>query len=156
MASGGTRAGDERGAWGAHQTDPVEDRRGMNVQTWLTAGLIVLAGAAQYGLMVYALRDLRRRPRVRGDNKALWALVVLCIPFAGALAYAVYGPTSFRDRPLPPPAHPDRRPGLPSRVSWLPDQPSLDDAWSDPGARPERRREPRRDPSDRPDRHRAA
>lgn len=128
----------------------------MSVQTWLTAGLIVLAGAAQYGLMIYALRDLRHRARVRGDNKALWALVVLCIPFAGALAYAVYGPTSFRDRPLPPPANPDRRPSLPARVSWLPDEPGFDDAGPEPTATPERRREPLPDAPERPDRGRAA
>jgi hypothetical protein len=98
----------------------------MSWQTWLTAVLIVLAGVLQYGLMAYAIRDLRHRPRVRGRNKVAWALVVLCIPFAGALAYAVYGPTSFRDRPLPPPADPDRRTGLPTRLAWLPDDPAGD------------------------------
>ena len=102
----------------------------MSVQTWLTAVLIVLVGAAQYGLMAYAIRDLRHRARVRGGNKGLWALVVLCIPVAGALAYAVYGPTSFRDRPLPPPADPDRRVGLPTRLPWLPDEPPDDPARS--------------------------
>lgn len=96
----------------------------MSWQTWLTAALIVLAGGLQYGLMVYAIRDLRHRPSVRGNNKVLWALVVLCLPVAGALAYAVYGPTSFRDRPPPPPADPDRRLGLPTNPSWLPDEPA--------------------------------
>jgi hypothetical protein len=100
----------------------------MSWQTWVTAVLLVLAGALQYGLMVYTIRDLLHRPRVRGENKVLWGLAILCIPFAGALAYAIYGPTSFRDRPLPPPADPSRRRGLPHRVPGVledrPDQPS--------------------------------
>ena len=98
----------------------------MSLQTWLTAVLIVLAAMMQYGLMVYALRDLHHRPRVRGNNKVVWGLVVLCIPFAGALAYAIYGPTSFRDRPPPPPADPARRRGLADEDLRLPDD--LDEA----------------------------
>jgi hypothetical protein len=93
----------------------------MSWQTWLVAVLIGLTGALQYGLMVYAIRDLVHRPRVRGNNKVVWGLVVLCVPIAGALAYAIYGPTSFRDRPPPPPADPDRRRGLAQEVLRLPD-----------------------------------
>ena len=68
---------------------------------WTTVGLallVVLFGALQYGLIVYALRDLMRRPSVRGDNKPLWALVILILPVAGAVIYATIGPTSFIPR----------------------------------------------------------
>ncbi len=76
----------------------------MSWQRWVLAAAVVVVGAAQYGLVVYALRDLARRPRVRGDNKVVWALVILALPFVGALLYAAVGPTSFlpRDEPLAP------------------------------------------------------
>ncbi len=83
--------------------------------SWTTVGLallVVLLGGVQYGLVVYALRDLMRRPSVRGDNKPLWALVILMLPVAGAVLYATIGPTSFiprGDRPSqsqPPPPVP--------------------------------------------------
>jgi len=76
----------------------------MTWQTVLLAAGVVLWAAIQYGLAVHALRDLARRPRVRGENKVVWALVILGIPIAGALVYTIYGPTSFirRDRPRPP------------------------------------------------------
>ena len=75
----------------------------MTWQTGLLVILVILWTVAQYGLAAHALRDLRRRPRVRGDNKVVWALVILGVPIAGALVYTVYGPTSFirRDRPRP-------------------------------------------------------
>ena len=83
-------------------------------QTWSLAIAIVLWGAAQYGLAVYTLRDLARRPRVRGDNKVLWALVILTLPLVGALLYASMGPTSFlprAGRPAPRPAEAGGGPG---------------------------------------------
>ena len=79
---------------------------------WTTVGLallVVLFGALQYGLIIYALRDLMRRPSVRGDNKPLWALVILILPVAGAVIYATIGPTSFiprSERPSQPQAPP--------------------------------------------------
>ena len=75
-------------------------------QTWLIALAIVLWGGVQYGLAFYTLRDLRRRPRVRGDNKVVWALVILALPMVGALLYASIGPTSFIPRPHRPPSRP--------------------------------------------------
>lgn len=78
----------------------------MSWQTWLLAILIVLLGLTQYGLMAYAIRDLLRRPRVRGGNKVLWALAILTLPFVGALIYTIYGPTSFIPRPDRPPSRP--------------------------------------------------
>ncbi len=50
-----------------------------SAQTWLLALAIVAWAALQYGLVVWALRDLVRRPRVRGDNKVVWALVILTL-----------------------------------------------------------------------------
>ena len=61
-------------------------------------GVLILA-VAWYGLQIVAIRDLRERPSVRGENKLLWAFVVLCVPYAGALGYLTFGPTSFRPRP---------------------------------------------------------
>ena len=72
--------------------------KGTMVQTIALAILIILGGVAQYTLMAYALRDLWRRPRVRGGNKVIWGLVILCVPFAGALVYSWMGPTSFMQR----------------------------------------------------------
>ena len=64
------------------------------------AGIAVLALAVLwYGLQAVALRDLHARPRVRGDNKLMWAFVILCVPYAGALGYLSLGPTSFLCRP---------------------------------------------------------
>ncbi|MFL5759148.1 MAG: PLD nuclease N-terminal domain-containing protein [Thermomicrobiales bacterium] len=76
----------------------------MSSLTWLLALLILIAAAVQYGLMFYAIRDLLRRPSVRGDNKVIWAFVILTLPFVGALLYLTMGPTSFLPRPNRPPA----------------------------------------------------
>lgn len=73
------------------------------MQTWLLALGIVVWGAVQYGLVYWTLRDLNRRPRVRGDNKVVWALVILTLPLVGALLYATMGPTSFLPRRGRPP-----------------------------------------------------
>lgn len=60
--------------------------------------LIALGGFVQYSLMYLAMKDLVRRPRVRGDNKVAWALVVLCVPILGALYYDWSGKIGFRTR----------------------------------------------------------
>ncbi len=72
----------------------------------MLATLIVIFGAAQYALCVQAIRDLSRRPRVRGGNKVLWALGILCVPIAGAIVYNWMGPTSFAHRPVTPDSRP--------------------------------------------------
>ncbi len=84
----------------------------MTWQTTLLAAAVILWAFVQYGLAVYTLRDLGRRPRVRGNNKVVWALVILGIPIMGALVYTVYGPTSFlrQDRPRMVPLEPLDRP----------------------------------------------
>ncbi len=72
----------------------------MSFQTAMLATLVILFGVAQYALCIQSLRDLMRRARVRGNNKVMWALTILCVPIAGALIYNWMGPTSFRHRPL--------------------------------------------------------
>lgn len=84
----------------------------MSLQTLLLATVIVGFGAAQYALMFHAMRDLVHRPRVRGGNKVLWGLVILCIPIGGALLYSWIGPTSFLHRPSRPLRLPDSLPRL--------------------------------------------
>lgn len=71
----------------------------MSLQALLLATVIAGFGAAQYALMVHAMRDLIHRPRVRGGNKVLWGLAILCIPIGGALLYGWMGPASFIRRP---------------------------------------------------------
>lgn len=67
----------------------------MNFQTLALATLIVAFGVTQYTLVVQAIRDLIRRPRVRGGNKMSWALLIVCVPIVGAFLYSWMGPTSF-------------------------------------------------------------
>jgi hypothetical protein len=81
----------------------------MTVQTAIAIALVVGFGAAQYILAIQALRDLARRPRVRGGNKVAWALLILCLPIAGAIIYGWMGPTSLLRRPEAPPARPAAR-----------------------------------------------
>jgi hypothetical protein len=75
----------------------------MTLERWILAILILVVAGIQYGLAIYALRDLSRRPTVRYNNKVAWALLVLALPFVGAFVYAVWGPTSFLPRPNRPP-----------------------------------------------------
>ncbi len=85
------------------QNDPVsENTRGerhrhrhMPLQTLILAMLVIGFGCAQYLLALHAIRDLIRRPRVRGGNKVSWGLAILCLPIAGALIYSWMGPVSF-------------------------------------------------------------
>lgn len=77
----------------------------MSFERGLLAFGIVVVTAIQYGLVIFTIRDLVRRPRVRGDNKFAWALLILAVPFAGALIYGIAGPTSFLPRPNRPVHH---------------------------------------------------
>ncbi len=81
----------------------------MSLQTVLLAMLVLLYGAVQYALMAQALRDLSRRARVRGDNKVVWAIVILTLPVAGALLYSWMGPTSLLRRGNHPLRQPPQR-----------------------------------------------
>lgn len=72
----------------------------MTIQTAIAITVVILFGAAQYMLMYGALRDLLGRSRVRGGNKAAWALVIMCLPLIGPLIYSWMGPTSLNRRPV--------------------------------------------------------
>jgi hypothetical protein len=92
----------------------------MSLERWSLAIAVLLLAAAQYGLMIYALRDLQRRPSVRGNNKVAWGLVIITLPFLGPLLYTYMGPTSFLPRerranraaPRSPPRRGSEDPGL--------------------------------------------
>jgi hypothetical protein len=62
--------------------------------TFLLICAVLLWAGVQYGLMVWAVRDLIRRPSVRGNNKILWGMLILTVPVLGALIYAVVAPVS--------------------------------------------------------------
>ena len=68
----------------------------MSWQIWILAIVIAVFAAVQYTLAWRAIADLLHRPRVRGNSHTFWALVILCMPVIGALAYGAVGPTSFR------------------------------------------------------------
>jgi hypothetical protein len=105
----------------------------MSIESAMLATLVVILGAAQYALCVQALRDLARRPRVRGENKVAWALGILCVPIAGAMLYNWMGPTSFVRRP------PATGSG-PLRLAPPPDDPGPENVTSLTAARAARRR----------------
>ena len=63
-----------------------------DLKTFLLICAVLLWAFVQYGLMAWALRDLLRRPRVRGENKVIWGLLILTIPVLGALFYAAVAP----------------------------------------------------------------
>jgi hypothetical protein len=45
----------------------------------------------EIALLVIALVDLIRRERVRGDNKVVWALIIVLINVIGPIAYLLAG-----------------------------------------------------------------
>lgn len=45
----------------------------------------------ELGLMVFALVDCVRRQRVRGDNKAVWILIIVLVNFIGPIVYLAVG-----------------------------------------------------------------
>ena len=63
----------------------------MTWQRSILIAAILLFAAVYYGLAFVALRDLFRRPKVRGENKTAWALAVLCLPILGATLYGYFG-----------------------------------------------------------------
>lgn len=70
-----------------------------DLQTFLLICAVLLWSGAQYGLMVWAVRDLIRRPVVRGGNKIAWGILILIVPIFGPLAYAVAAPLTTTPRP---------------------------------------------------------
>jgi hypothetical protein len=48
--------------------------------------------ALQVGLLLYALMDLTKpERRVRGDNKLIWALIIIFVSLFGPLLYVLMG-----------------------------------------------------------------
>lgn len=82
----------------------------MSLASFLLMMAILIAAAIQYGLAVFAIRDLMRRERLRGANKVTWSLIVLCIPFLGPLMYAMLATDGLPNpRPSPASTWPGRR-----------------------------------------------
>ena len=73
----------------------------MSWQRALLILLVLVLTIAYYWLAALALRDLLRRPAVRGDNKVSWGLMIVCVPFIGALLYGYMGAASFLPRKPP-------------------------------------------------------
>ena len=71
----------------------------MSWQRVLLIFLVLVVAVAHYALASLALRDVYRRPVVRGGNKVAWVLFILCIPIVGALTYGYMGAASFLPRP---------------------------------------------------------
>ena len=61
----------------------------MDTSTLILA-LLPLA-LVQLGLVIYALYDLVRRPKVWGGNKIIWAAVILLVNFIGPVLYLTMG-----------------------------------------------------------------
>jgi hypothetical protein len=63
-----------------------------DLKTFMLICAVLLWAGVQYGLMVWAVRDLLQRPSVRGGNKFLWGMLILTLPVLGALIYAIAAP----------------------------------------------------------------
>ena len=70
-----------------------------DLQTFLLICAVLIWAGMQYGLMSWAVRDLLRRPRVRGNSKMLWGILILTVPVFGALIYAAAAPVTPLARP---------------------------------------------------------
>ena len=53
---------------------------------WLIPLIII-----ELGLMIFALVDLIRREKVRGDSKVVWALRIIFINLIGPIVYLIGG-----------------------------------------------------------------
>jgi hypothetical protein len=65
------------------------------------AGILLGLIVVQLALQLYALADLARRDRVRGERKWVWALVIAFGNLVGAIAYLAVGraPAEVVDMP---------------------------------------------------------
>lgn len=75
----------------------------MSWQRSILIAAILLFAAVYYGLAFVALRDLYRRPQVRGQNRTAWALAILCLPILGATLYGYLGVLGVGTRGTGPP-----------------------------------------------------
>ena len=53
--------------------------------------LIIPLVVIEFGLLIFALVDLVKRPRVRGDNKLLWGILIVLVGIIGPLVYFIFG-----------------------------------------------------------------
>ena len=64
----------------------------MNVDMGALLAIIIPIAVIQLGLLVWALYDLTRpQRRVKGDNKVVWALVIIFINIIGPILYFLVG-----------------------------------------------------------------
>ena len=45
----------------------------------------------ELALLIFALVDLLKREKVRGDNKIVWALVIIIVNIIGPVIYFIFG-----------------------------------------------------------------
>jgi hypothetical protein len=53
--------------------------------------LIIPLVLIQLGLMIFALRDLIKRQKVKGGNKVIWALIIVLGELIGPIVYLIFG-----------------------------------------------------------------
>jgi len=53
--------------------------------------LVDLIKRQRVALMIIALVDLIKRQRVKGDNKVLWALLIVLVNIIGPVVYLIFG-----------------------------------------------------------------
>ena len=53
--------------------------------------LLIPLMVLQLALMIIAIVDLVKRERVTGDNKVVWALVIVLVNIFGPIIYLVFG-----------------------------------------------------------------
>jgi hypothetical protein len=76
-----------------------------DLETALLVCAVLLWLGMHYGLIVWAMRDLMRRPEVRGKNKVLWAFLILIVPVIGPIVYSIAAPVTPLVRPNRVAAH---------------------------------------------------
>ena len=82
----------------------------MSWSSFLLTMAFLIAAVIQYGLAIYAIRDLMQRERLRGANKFSWVLIILCLPFVGTLLYIALATDGLPiPRPHPTSTWPGRR-----------------------------------------------
>jgi len=53
--------------------------------------LIIPLALIEIGLLVFSLRDLIRRKKVKGDNKWVWGIVIVLVNIIGPILYLLFG-----------------------------------------------------------------
>jgi hypothetical protein len=45
----------------------------------------------EFGLMIYALVDVTRRKRIKGDSRVMWILIIVLVNIIGPIVYLLAG-----------------------------------------------------------------